>query len=191
MCGDESEAALFEFDFYLAETAQHVKTSATVEVTFASVMTDGGEGMFAEESDVEICVPGLHMLPIREVEAVLLERGAQFEECVRRTDFLQCDEIGIHRANALPDDASRLLGFWFVTERRSIDVEVEIVGGDRERARENGARNEQQQNDPEALGDRLARRHGATSATELRMNYRPYRGANRARNGLCLRWGLL
>ena len=166
MGGDESEAAFFEFEFHFAETAQHVKAAAAMEITFARVVADGGEGMFAEEGDVQICVPALHMLPMREVESLLFESGAKFQQRVGGTDFLERDEVGIYRADALANDASRWLGFWFVAERWSIDVKFEVVGGDGERARERESRNEQQQNDPEAHGERLARRRGATSASE-------------------------
>ena len=86
------------------------------------VASAGGEGEFAQDGDMDVGVEALDVFPEREVAAVGLERGAEFEQGVGGAHFLQREHVGIQRAEALADFGFRLDGFGGARGIRTLDT---------------------------------------------------------------------
>src|SRR5436190_24187989 len=115
MRGDERERiAVVDLYVDFGEPAADAETPAGQKEVVVRVRPAGGEGEAAEDGDVDVGVETRDVFPERKVESIGLERRAEFEQRVGRAHFLEREDVGLQRADALADPgfAFRGLGVW-------------------------------------------------------------------------------
>ena len=138
MRGNEGEGEIFiRLNFHFGKTPADAETTSVEQEAVVGMRMAGDKGKFAQHGDMDVGVKTLDVFPEREVAAVGLERGAEFEQGVGGAHFLQREHVGIQRAEALADFGPGLVGLDEAAGFGGlVQIIFDVVGGDAKRAGE-------------------------------------------------------
>ena len=131
MRGDERKSEIgLRLDVHFGKAATDGKAASVQKKIIVCVRTPRDDGQPAQDGDVDVRVPALHVFPVRIIQSFGLERSTQFHKRIRAAHFFQGDDVGIQRADAFTDFAARLGGF-DVRARfgRLIEIIFDVVSG--------------------------------------------------------------
>lgn len=99
--------------------------------------------VLAENSDKDIGVEAADMFPMRVLQALLRQRGTQFEDGIGCADFLNGQDVGADEKDAFLDLRFCLRGFGRAVAGRCEGVALEIVRREPERLGRKGESGEE------------------------------------------------
>ena len=109
------------------------KAAAVQQEVVVRVRLAGGNGQLAQDGDMDVRVPALHVFPIRIIQSFGPERSAEFEQRVGGAHFFEREHVGSQRADAFTDFAARPSGFDVRTRfGRLIQIIFDVVSGNAE-----------------------------------------------------------
>ena len=92
----------------------------------------GGDGKLAEHRDVDVGVPAGDVFPMRIVQSLGSEGGAEFEQGVRGAHFLESDDVRVDGAQAFANLRPGFSGLQRAGAGWFINVVLHVIRGDAE-----------------------------------------------------------